>query len=62
MQTMKAPPSEHQHFDEICERLDEWEPLTSVRAIPPERALEPEEVKHEGPMNDLILAGLVSPY
>jgi hypothetical protein len=62
MQTIIAPPSDHQRFDELCERLDTWEPLTSIRATPPEPDVEDEEDRRSGPLNDLILAGLVSPY
>lgn len=63
MQKLNAPPSEHDRFDELTQRLGEWEPLTAISATPPDADLVREgEVEHSGPMNDLILAGLVSPY
>lgn len=62
MQTLKAPPSEHQRFEQICERVADWETLPAIPTTPPETAAETDTNQNVGPLNDLILAGLVSPY
>jgi hypothetical protein len=63
MQTMKTPPSDHGRFDELCARLGDWEPMMSATATPlPEIEAEDDQVRDAGAMDDLILAGLVSPY
>ena len=64
MQTMKAPPSDHHVFDELCAGMGDWEPMLAAPFTPP-MELELEDDGREGdaaPIDDLILAGLVSPY
>jgi hypothetical protein len=63
MQTLKAPPSDHERFDELCARLGDYEPMLAAPFTPPfELDLENERDEDAGPIDDLILAGLVSPY
>jgi hypothetical protein len=61
MQSLHKPSSEHLEFDELCQGIDEFEPLPELIA----RRL-PAEPDHEsqvgsGSFDPLILAGLVSP-
>ena len=60
MQTMKTPPSDHAQFDQMCAEVGDFEPLPSVAAAPA-----PEDAEHEdvqaAPIDELILAGLISP-
>jgi hypothetical protein len=62
---MKAPPSDHHVFDELCAGLGDWEPMLAAPFAPPmdlEFEEEDREGQDAGPIDDLILAGLVSPY
>jgi hypothetical protein len=61
---MKAPPSDHRVFDALCAGLGDWEPMLATPfAPPPDLELEDDrEDQDAGPIDDLILAGLVSPY
>ena len=55
----QTPSHEHLKFDQLCERVDDFEHLPHVSPAPPERrAAEPSE---ETELDQLILAGLVSP-
>lgn len=49
-------------FDEICERIDDHEPLPTVVARPTENPAELSDEERTAPLDELILAGLVSPY
>jgi hypothetical protein len=49
-------------FDEICERIDDHEPLPTVVARPRENPAELSDEERTAPLDELILAGLVSPY
>jgi hypothetical protein len=63
VQTMKAPPSEHRTFDELCMGVADWEPMLAAPFTPPpDFELEEHQDQDAGPIDDLILAGLVSPY
>ncbi len=63
MQTLKAPPSDHVRFDELCAGMGDWEPMLAAPFTPPlEMELELDEDEYAGPIDDLILAGLVLPY
>jgi hypothetical protein len=61
MNTLQMPSTDHEQFDEICGYLGEWDHLPAVKAEPPEFEDEPIE-DQEASLDDLILAGLVSPY
>ena len=63
MQTLKTPPSEHRTFDELCNGVADWEPMLAAPfAPPPDFELEEDRDQDAGPFDELILAGLVSPY
>jgi hypothetical protein len=61
---MKAPLSDHRVFDELCAGVADWEPMLAAPFTPPpDLELEDDPDDQEArPMDDLILAGLVSPY
>jgi hypothetical protein len=62
---MKAPPSDHHVFDELCAGLGDWEPMLAAPFAPPmDLEFEPEdhEEQDSGAIDELILAGLVTPY
>lgn len=60
MQTPQMP-SEHQEFDLVCARVGDWEPLPAVRTTPAEETYQTEDDEQVAPVDELILAGLVSP-
>jgi hypothetical protein len=63
VQTLKAPPSEHERFDALCARIGDWEPMLAAPFTPPlDVDLEDKPDDDAGPIDDLILAGLVAPY
>jgi hypothetical protein len=54
----QTPISEHLEFDRMCSTLEEFEHLPAISAS----TREPEELEHdERELDQLILAGLVSP-
>ena len=56
-------PGDHEQFDRICVDLDEHEPLPTVVAAPTSDPDPSEdEEQRTAPLDELILAGLVSPY
>lgn len=63
---MQTPPSEHRTFDELCVGVADWEPMMAAPFTPPPDLELDEETRDQerdaGPIDDLILAGLVSPY
>jgi hypothetical protein len=65
MQTLKAPPSDHVRFDELCARMGDWEPMLAAPFTPPldlDLDLEGDQEEDAGPIDDLIFASLVTPY
>jgi hypothetical protein len=61
MQSLNQPSSEHLEFDELCQELDEFEPLPELIARRLPAAPDQEPDGHSGSLDPLILAGLVSP-
>jgi hypothetical protein len=60
MQDVQVPSPDHTTFDEICEKVDNWEPLPDPRTEPAKQG--PEHRADAEPLDGLILAGLVAPY
>ncbi len=52
-------PSEHREFDQLCQEIDEFEPLPNQFGEIVARRAVPED--QEGTLDPLILIGLVSP-
>jgi hypothetical protein len=61
MQTMKAPQTDHAQFDELCARVDDWEPLPAIAIGPVQPDASNEDEQQAAPIDWMILAGLVSP-
>ena len=59
MDATQTAPHDHLEFDRLCERVDDFEHLPHVSPAPLERT--PAEPGEETELNQLILAGLVSP-
>jgi hypothetical protein len=61
MSNPQIPTDEHPGFDAICEQVEDFEPLPTVtpHLAPPAEDLEHEE--RTAPLDEIILAGLVSP-
>jgi hypothetical protein len=57
MQPLEWPSVQHIEFDRTVDEIDEFEHLPDIRAGRMHEASEPEDA----PLNELILAGLVSP-
>jgi hypothetical protein len=59
VEATQTPPQEHEKFDQLCSQLEEFDHLPAV--VSP--ALERESAEEDGDaeMDQLILAGLVSP-
>jgi hypothetical protein len=57
----QTPDTEQPQFEEMCARLDEHEPLPTVVAHPT-REPDADDEERTAPLDELILAGLVSPY
>jgi hypothetical protein len=55
----QSPSQGHEQFDRICEQVDEFDHLPAVNLPAP--AAEPGEPANRTELNQLILAGLVSP-
>jgi hypothetical protein len=59
MQPTPEPTTEHREFDELCQGIEEFEPLPNrFGEIVARRNVREEQ---EGTLDPLILAGLVSP-
>ena len=56
------PEAEHAQFEAICAQLEEHEPLPSVVPKPPEAAEAQSQEERTAPLDELILAGLVTPH
>jgi hypothetical protein len=59
MEAIRTPLEEH-GFEEICARVEDFEPLPTVTVGPKEDDERSEDEQRE-PIDGLILAGLVSP-
>jgi hypothetical protein len=67
--TTHTPDNEHVAFDAMCAQVEDYQTLPGIPASTPESAREAEvahdaEAAHEhraAPLNEMILAGLVSP-
>ncbi len=57
----QTPLESHAQFEEICARIGDFEPLPTVVAKPVEDPGVDQE-ERTAPLDELILAGLVSPY
>jgi hypothetical protein len=59
MRPLQEPTTEHREFDELCQGIDDFEPLPDeFGEIVARRNVREEQ---EGTLDPLILAGLVSP-
>jgi hypothetical protein len=61
MTAVRPPEAEHVQFDALCEGLDEYDALPSLRAPAAEPAAESDEEGRSERLNEQILAALVSP-
>jgi hypothetical protein len=59
MTTPQLPTENHVQFDEICAPVDDFETLPTITAAPESEADQTDE--EQGPLDGLILAGLVTP-
>jgi len=57
----RSSPEEHPEFDAICAEVEDWEPLPTGRPAPAQRHAESGEGDRAAPLDEQILAGLVSP-
>ena len=55
----QTPSAEHTLFDQLCERVEDFDYLTVDFAPPAEG--EPAEDREEQALDELILAGLITP-
>ncbi len=55
------PATDQSHFDEICAAVQDFEPLPTVTPVPADLTAEAREGDDTAPLDELILAGLVSP-
>ncbi len=66
MQTLPEPSAEHREFDELCQGIDDFEPLPDrfaevVARRNPKIGESDQADEGQGTLDPLILAGLVSP-
>jgi hypothetical protein len=61
MPTTATPTTEHVEFDALCADVEEFEHLPAIKAAPPELDQRDGEDEQTAPLDELILAGLVSP-
>ena len=61
MGNTQIPTDDHPGFDAICSEVDDFEPLPTVTPVPAPPAPDLEEEERTAPLDELILAGLVSP-
>jgi hypothetical protein len=61
MSSTDIPSSGHAEFDALCEHVEEFEHLPAVKAAQPELEESGEGDEQIAPLDELILAGLVSP-
>ena len=63
MNTLQMPSTDHTEFDQICERVDEFDHLPAFMGDPMEPDRETaDDAERDASLNGLILAGLVSPH
>jgi hypothetical protein len=62
MRRTQMPTHDHEQFDAICAPVEDFEPLPTVVATPPEHELELAPEEEQTSLDGLILAGLVAPY
>jgi len=55
------PATDQSHFDAICAEVKDFEPLPTVTPVPADLSGEAREGDDTAPLDELILAGLVSP-
>jgi len=55
------PATEQAQFDEICAEVQDFEPLPTVTPVPADLTAGAREGDDTAPLDELILAGLVSP-
>ena len=55
------PETDQSQFDEICSEVQDFEPLPTVTPVPADLTAEAHEGDDTAPLDELILAGLVSP-
>ncbi|HWF72754.1 MAG TPA: hypothetical protein VG186_05380 [Solirubrobacteraceae bacterium] len=56
----QIPTDAHPGFDKICSEVEDFEPLPTVTPHPAAPAPDLEEEERTAPLDELILAGLVS--
>jgi hypothetical protein len=61
MSSTQVPSDDHPDFDEICSEVEDFETLPTVTPHPAAPALEQKEEERTAPLDEIILAGLVSP-
>ncbi len=61
MTAARPPQAEHVQFDALCEGLDEYDALPSLRPAAAEPVAEQGEADRSERLNEEILAALVSP-
>lgn len=61
MSDTHTPGDAHPGFDAICSEVEDFETLPTVTPHPAPQAPELEEEERTAPLDELILAGLVSP-
>jgi hypothetical protein len=61
MQLLEWPSVQHIEFDRLVEDVDEFEHLPAMRVDYTQDAFSEPDEPEDAPLNDLILAGLVSP-
>jgi hypothetical protein len=69
MPPLQTPSKDHARFDQICEQVDEFEPLPTVTGVSNAEGLDRAESEYDDEhdnehtqLDGLILAGLVAPY
>lgn len=55
------PATDRTQFDAICAEVQDFEPLPAVTPVPADLTAEAREGDDTAPLDELILAGLVSP-
>jgi len=61
MQQIRMPSPDQARFDAICAEVEDWETLPALLSPSRGDVSESEHERRAAPLNELILAGLVSP-
>ncbi|MEA2198845.1 MAG: hypothetical protein QOJ25_2896 [Solirubrobacteraceae bacterium] len=61
MSNTQIPTDEHPGFDAICSEVEDFEHLPTVTPVPEPKAQDLPDEERTAPLDELILAGLVSP-